>query len=79
MKKVEYLGHAVDNGKIKPSPGKTDAIARFPEPYNVKQLQSFVGFCSYFRNFVQNYAEIARPLTDLVTKKTPFKFNKEQS
>lgn len=78
QRKVEYLGHVVENGTVKPSPDKTDAVVRFPEPINVKQLHGFVGLTSYFRKYIQNYALIARPLTELLKKDVDFEFGTPQ-
>ncbi|GIY15407.1 retrovirus-related Pol polyprotein from transposon 17.6 [Caerostris extrusa] len=39
---VEFLGHIVENGTIRPSPAKTLAVKRFPVPTNVKRVQSFL-------------------------------------
>ncbi|GFV98153.1 retrovirus-related Pol polyprotein from transposon 412 [Trichonephila clavipes] len=43
-KKIEFMGHIVESGIIKPSPTKTLAVQKFPEPRTIKQVQSFLGF-----------------------------------
>ncbi|GFY35441.1 hypothetical protein TNCV_195341 [Trichonephila clavipes] len=48
-KKIEFLGHIVESGTIKPSPTKTLAVRKFPEPTTIKQVQSFLGLTGYFR------------------------------
>lgn len=63
---VEFLGYIVENGNIKPSPLKTNAVQKFPEPKTIKELQSFLGLSGYFRKFIENYATIARLLSDLL-------------
>ncbi|KAL0851475.1 hypothetical protein ABMA28_007272 [Loxostege sticticalis] len=78
VRKVEYLGHVVEDGAVMPSPGKTAAVMKFPEPQNVKQLHSFLGLCSYFRKFIPDYARIAQPLTEMLKKDRKFYFNEEQ-
>jgi hypothetical protein len=40
---ITYLGHVIENGKVRPSPEKTDAVEKFPEQKSVKQLHSFIG------------------------------------
>ncbi|GIY89419.1 endonuclease [Caerostris extrusa] len=69
-KNVEFLGHIVENGTIRPSPAKTLAVKRFPVPTNVKRVQSFLGLTSYFRKFIPEYSKIAKPLSDLLEKIT---------
>ncbi|GFX72161.1 retrovirus-related Pol polyprotein from transposon 412 [Trichonephila clavipes] len=41
--------HIVESGTIKPSPTKTLAVQKFPEPTTIKQVQSFLGLTGYFR------------------------------
>ena len=38
----------------------------YKKPYNLRQLQSFLGFNNGYRKYIQNYAKIASPLHDLV-------------
>lgn len=76
--RVEYLGHIVENGTVRPSMDKVEAVMKFPELQTVKQVQSFIGLTSYFRKFIEGYSDIARPLTDLLKKDNKFKFEDEQ-
>ncbi|GBM25478.1 Retrovirus-related Pol polyprotein from transposon 17.6 [Araneus ventricosus] len=76
--KIEFLGYIIENGKISPSLEKTVAIQNFPEPKSVKQIQSFIGLTGYFRKFVQNYALIDKPLSDVLRDNTEFYFGPEQ-
>lgn len=77
-RKVEFLGFIIKDGSVQPSDGKTIAIRKFPEPKTYKQLQSFLGLTGYFRKFIAGYATIAKPLSDLLRKDTPFVFHDVQ-
>ncbi|GFY08433.1 retrovirus-related Pol polyprotein from transposon 17.6 [Trichonephila clavipes] len=73
-KKIEFLGHIVESGTIKPSPTKTLAVRKFPEPTTIKQVQSFLGLTGYFRKYIKDYSKIAKPLSDLTRKENLFVF-----
>ncbi|GBM10825.1 Retrovirus-related Pol polyprotein from transposon 297 [Araneus ventricosus] len=47
-KRIEFLGHVVEDGKIFLSTLKTKAVLNFPEPANLKQIHSFLGLTGYF-------------------------------
>ncbi|GBM91688.1 Retrovirus-related Pol polyprotein from transposon 17.6 [Araneus ventricosus] len=76
--KIEFLDYIIENGKISLSLDKTVAVQNFPEPKRVKQVQGFLGLPGYFRKFIQNYALIAKPLSDLLRANTEFYFGPEQ-
>lgn len=76
--KVDYLGYIVRAGQIQPSDRKTTAVAKYPEPRTVKQVQSFLGLTGYFRKFIPQYAIHARPLSQLLKNNVKFEFGEQQ-
>ena len=45
---IEYLGFIVDNREICMDPKKVEAIQVWPEPKNLTNVQSFLGFCNFY-------------------------------
>jgi hypothetical protein len=43
----------------------------------VKGIRSFLGHAGFYRRFIANFSQIARPLTSLVAKDVPFQFTDE--
>ncbi|KAI8517499.1 hypothetical protein Bbelb_035160 [Branchiostoma belcheri] len=64
-RRVKYLGHVVSEKEVATDPDKCAVLRDWPEPKTVKQVKSFLGFCSYYRRFVKDFAKIAHPLQKL--------------
>ena len=41
---------------------------------NVKGIHSFLGQAGFYRRFIKDFSQIARPLTNLLAKVAPFEF-----
>ena len=59
-------------------PSKSDAIATWPVPQSVKDVQQFLGLANYYNAFVEHFAHIAAPLTDLLSKKSAFAWSQRE-
>ena len=64
--KVNYLGHIVSKDSIETDPRKIEAIKKWPVPKTVTEVRSFLGFTNYYRKFIPRYAQVAKPLNQLV-------------
>lgn len=71
LPKVKYLGHIVTADGVLPDLAKIEAVISWPQPTHLKALQSFLGFCGYYRRFIANYAAIVRPLSELTKGYAP--------
>jgi hypothetical protein len=76
--KIEYLGLIISQGKIEMDPVKVEGVSKWPEPNTVTEVQSFLGFVNFYRRFIQDFADIARPLHNLTRKESPWTWNTEQ-
>lgn len=74
-KEVTYLGHVISENGVQPNPDKIKAVVERKEPKNTKDIKSFLGLTGYYRRFIPNYANIAKPLTRLLKKDTKFNFD----
>ena len=74
---IEYLGMIVEEGRVRMDPAKVKAVAEWAVPRKKKELQSFLGFCNYYRRFIRDFSHIARPLHRL-TGDVPWEWTLEQ-
>nr|GEX89851.1 reverse transcriptase domain-containing protein [Tanacetum cinerariifolium] len=71
------LGHKISKSKIEIDRAKVDVIAKLPHPTTVKGDRSFLGHAGFYRRFIHEFSKIARPMTHLLKKETPFVFSKD--
>nr|GEW04417.1 reverse transcriptase domain-containing protein [Tanacetum cinerariifolium] len=71
------LGHKISKSGIVVDRAKVDVITKLPHLTSVKGVRSFLGHAGFYRRFIQDFSKIARPMTHLLEKETPFVFSKE--
>ena len=64
--KIPYLGHLISVDGISPLPDKLDTMKNMPVPKDAKEIKQFLGLTGYYRKFVPRFADISRPLTQLM-------------
>ena len=72
---VEYLGYILSPSGLTMSNDKIKIIQDWPEPKKVKDIQFFLGFANFYYRFIFNYSDIVIPLTHLIWKNIPWKFD----
>ncbi|KAJ8020220.1 hypothetical protein HOLleu_39750 [Holothuria leucospilota] len=70
---IEFLGHVVGKGTIKPKEDKVQAVKQAKRPETKTQLRSFLGLVGFYRKFIPDFSTIALPLTNLTKKGEPNK------
>ena len=73
---INFLGHVVNAEGVATQKVTTEKITAFNRPHNVKTIKSFLGLCNYYRPFVPNFADLAKPLNRLLKKEIPFEWTK---
>ena len=67
-----------EGGSLRVDPAKIKALDQWPTPTCVRDIQSFLGFCNYYRKFVEGYAKKASPLTQLLSGKQAWTWGPQQ-
>ena len=76
--KVELLGYIISKDGITMSTQKVQAVKDWPTPKTVKNIQEFLGFANFYRRFIENFAKVVQPLTELTKGKTPWVWDRRR-
>ncbi|MBW0521166.1 hypothetical protein O181_060881 [Austropuccinia psidii MF-1] len=72
------LGHKVSGLSLAIDQNNVPAVLLTPVPKNIKDMQSFLGLASYYRNHIRNFAHITSSLYKLCSKDVVFEITKER-
>ena len=68
LDRIDWVGHQLDADGIHFSAEQLSEVTEFPTPVGAKGLRSFLGLANYFRDHVRHYADVERPMRDVLTK-----------
>jgi hypothetical protein len=68
------LGFTVSPKGLTMEKEKVAAIATWPEPTLLQDIQVFLGFTGFYRRFIKNYAKVTISLTDKLKGKSQANF-----
>nr|GEV47297.1 reverse transcriptase domain-containing protein [Tanacetum cinerariifolium] len=71
------FGYKISKNGLEVDRAKVNVIAKLPHPTTVKGVRSFQGHAGFYRQIIQDFFKIARPMTHLLEKETPFVFSKD--
>ena len=66
--KVGFLGVVIGPNRIEMEKKKIDEVLSWPEPKNIKDVRKFLDLANYYRRFIKDFAQIARPMNMLIRK-----------
>ncbi|MBW0471576.1 hypothetical protein O181_011291 [Austropuccinia psidii MF-1] len=72
------LGHKVSGLSLEIDHRKVAAVLQQPVPRNIKEMQDFLGFSSYYRNHMKGFSHITSSLYKLCSKYVVFEIIKER-
>jgi len=74
---VKFLGHVISNEGIAVDPSKVEAVVAWERPKTATEIRSFVALVGYYRRFIEGFAKIVSPLTQLTKKNQIFAWTEE--
>jgi hypothetical protein len=75
--RVEFLGFIITTEGVVIEPSRVDTICNWPNPTSYREVQVFLGFANFYRQFVKDYSKIVRPLTGLLKGSVKGKKNRD--
>jgi len=78
VQKVNFLGVVMGQGKIEIEEDKVAGVLNWPVPRTVRDVRKFLGLTNYYRQFVKDFAKLARLLNNLTRKEEKWRWGSEQ-
>jgi len=67
-RKIGFLGVVIGPDSIEMEKEKVEGVLSWPQPKNVKDVRKFLGLANYYRRFIKDFAQVARPMNMLMRK-----------
>ena len=77
FEKVKFLGHIIEDKKVKPLTSRIDGFQKLEPPKSMKALQRYLGTINFLAKYVYGMQPILQPFYNLLHKETEFKWTQE--
>ena len=77
LKKVKFLGHIIEDKKVKPLTSRIDGFQKLETPKSMKALQRCLGTINFLAKYVYGMQPVLQPVYNLLHKETDFKWTQE--
>ena len=77
LKEVKFLGHIIEDKKVKPLTSPIDGFQKQEPPTSMKAHQRYLGTINILAKYVYGMQPILQPLYNLLHKESDFKWTKE--
>ena len=77
MSQVTYLGHVFSGNGMTPDGSKIWAVTEWPKPVDAGDIRQFLGLASYYRRYINSFADLAAPLHQLTHNNAEFQWTEE--
>ena len=74
---VTFLGRNITREGISVSDPHIKSLQEWPVPRDIDEIQKFLGFINYHREFIPNLSRIASPLFALTRKDSTYRWNRD--
>jgi len=75
---IKYLDIIISENKVQIDKEKLSGVLEWPVLTKVKQVQAFLGFVNLYHGFIENFAKMSKPPSDLTKKNSIWTWGKEQ-
>ena len=68
IEEILISGVIVRRGQVQMETDKVKAVKEWKTPTKLKEMESFLGFTNFYRQFIKNFSHMAKPLNKLKGK-----------
>ena len=69
MEEIPILGVIIGRGQVQIETNKIKTVKEWKTLTKIKEVESFLEFANFYRQFIKNFSHMARPLNELKGKK----------
>jgi len=70
VREMGFLGVIIEEDRVRMKKEKVQEVIEWPVPRSIKDVQKFLGLANYYRQFVKDFAKIAKLLHEMTRKET---------